>query len=68
MIPIKIDNKAINQANILGCNIIRIPIRIIMMPGINVRTKEGGFSAMPLHIDAIGHMDIGFSSPCPPAP
>ncbi|GAA0681580.1 hypothetical protein GCM10009104_02820 [Marinobacterium maritimum] len=56
MIPIKIETPAISQTNILGSNIISTPTKTRRKPGSINRYTEPGFCAIPLQVDAIGHI------------
>jgi hypothetical protein len=56
MIPIKIETEAISHTSTFGSKIITIPTIIKIRPGTISIYPDPGFFAIPLHMDAIGHI------------
>ena len=53
--------RATSQTSTFGSIRTTIPIRMRTTPGVIVSANDGGFSDIPLYIDAIGHIVIGTS-------
>jgi hypothetical protein len=58
MTPIKIETEAISHTRIFGSKMITIPTIIKIRPGTISIYPDPGFFAIPLHMDAIGHVSI----------
>jgi hypothetical protein len=60
--PIKISATATIQTKIRGSMITATPRTMRIIPGSMNIVPEPGFSIMPLHVSAIGHIGIGVDS------